>query len=258
MNINLDLHQLSKKSTSTNHYRDFFMEILSHKQHYSFIYTDASVMVNRVGMAIIHEDTQIQWKLSNKCSIYTAEALAILKAIEFATHKVQANQIIILSDSLSTLYSIQNQWKPTDLARKIHNAHTIATLAGKKISYMWIPGRCNIEGNELADKAAKQAHLADNLFTSQDFTYQDVKRIITKDTHNQWENKLVEQTTKLHEIKRMAHLWPFPAKISRKQETAITRLRIGHTHITHQHLMKREEPPDYTNFSDKFQLMKAV
>jgi len=33
-------------------------------------------MVNRVGMAIIHGDTQIQWKLSNKCSIYTAEAQA--------------------------------------------------------------------------------------------------------------------------------------------------------------------------------------
>jgi len=112
---------------------------------------------------------------------------------------------------------------------------------------MWIPGHCNIEGNELADKAAKLAHLADNLFTSQDFTYQDVKRIIAKDTHNQWENKWAEQTTKLHEIKRTAHPWPFPANIFRKQETAITRFRIGHTRITHQHLMKREEPPDCTD-----------
>ena len=159
-----------KKSTSTNHYRNIFMEILSHIQHHALIYTDASVMVNRVGMAIIHEDTRIKWILSNKCSIYTAESLAILKAIEFATHKVQANQIIILSDSLSTLYSIQNQFKPSDLARQIHNAHNTATLSGKKISYLWIPGHCNVEGNELADKAAKLAHLAENPFTSQDFT----------------------------------------------------------------------------------------
>jgi len=243
MNIILDLHQLPKKYTSSTQYRNLFMEILSSKQQHALIYTDASVAVNRVGMAIIHGDTHIQWKLSNKCSIYTAEALAILKAIEFATNKVEAKQIIILSDSLSSLMSIQNQWKPTDLARKIHNAHSTATFAGKQISFMWIPGHCNIRGNELADKAAKQAHLANNPLTSLVFTYQDVKRIIAKEAHNQWENKWAAETTKLQEIKRTTYPWPFPANISRKQETAITRLRIGHTHITHQHLMKGEEPP---------------
>ncbi|XP_015365938.1 PREDICTED: uncharacterized protein LOC107163176, partial [Diuraphis noxia] len=103
-----------------------------------------------------------------------------------------------------------------------------------------------IEGNELADKAAKLAHLANNSFTSLDFTYQDVKRIIAKDAHDQWEKKWAEQTTKLHEIKRTTYPWPFSANISRKHQTVITRLRIGHTHITHQHLMKRGEPPDCT------------
>jgi len=147
ININLDLHQLPKKSTSTTQYRNLFMKILSSKQQHALIYTDVSVMANRVGMAFIHGDTHIQWKLSNKCSIYTAEALAIFKAIEFATNKVEANQIIILSDSLSSLMSIQNQWKPTDLPRKIHNAYTTATFAGKQISYTWIHGHCNIEGN---------------------------------------------------------------------------------------------------------------
>eukprot|EP00102_Acyrthosiphon_pisum_P014593 XP_008184726.1 PREDICTED: uncharacterized protein LOC103309877 [Acyrthosiphon pisum] len=87
ININLDLHQLPKKSTSSSQYRNLFMEILSSKQQHALIYTDASIVENRVGMAIIHGDTHIQWKLSNKCSIYTAEALAILKAIEFATNK---------------------------------------------------------------------------------------------------------------------------------------------------------------------------
>lgn len=118
------------------------------------VYTDASVTVNHVGIAIIHGDTQIQWKWSNKCSIYTTEALAILKVIKFSTHKVEADQIIIFSVSLSILMSIQNQWNLTDLARKIHKAYTTATLAGKQISYLWIPGHCNLEGNELADNAA--------------------------------------------------------------------------------------------------------
>jgi len=82
-------------------------------------------------MAIIYEDIQIQWKLSKKCSIYTAEALVILKGFELTT-----NKIIILSNSLSSLISLQNQWKPTNIARKIQNTHIRASFTGKLISYM--------------------------------------------------------------------------------------------------------------------------
>ena len=32
-------------------------------------------------------------------------------------------------------------------------------------------------------------------------------------------------------------------KISRKEETTLSRLRIGHSHITHSYLLKKEEPP---------------
>jgi len=78
--------------------------------------------------------------------------------------------------------------------------------------------------------------------TALDFSYQAVKRIITKDIHDQWENKWVKLSSKLHEIKRTTYLWPFPENTSRKQKTAITCLRIGHTHIAHQNLMKREDP----------------
>lgn len=99
----------------------------------------------------------------------------------------------VISYLLFTLISIYYQWKLTDLARKIHNAHTTATLSGKQISYMWIPG---IEGNELADKAAKLAYLANSSLTSLGFTYQGVKKIIAIDAHDQWENKWAEQTTK--------------------------------------------------------------
>jgi len=100
----------------------------------------------------------------------------------------------------------------------------------------------NITGNERADKAAKLAHSSNYSLTALDFSYQDVKRTIAKDIHDQWENKWVKLSSKLHEIKRTTYPCHFLENTSRKQETAITRLRIGYTHITHQHLMKREDP----------------
>jgi hypothetical protein len=50
-------------------------------------------------------------------------------------------------------------------------------------------------------------------------------------------------TTKLNAIKRSILPWTFPVNTPRKYETAINRLRIGHTRLTHAHLMKKEDPP---------------
>lgn len=71
-------------------------------------------------------------------------------------------------------------------------------------------------------------------------SYQDVK-----ETHGLWENKWLKLSAKLHKIKRTPYPWLFSENITRKQETAVTRLRIVHyTHITHQLLMNREESPN--------------
>lgn len=78
------------------------------------LYLQMPAMENSV--AIIHSDTQMQWKLSNKCSIYTAEALAILNATNFTANKTVVSQAIILSNSLSSL--TRNQ---PDMPRKINN-----------------------------------------------------------------------------------------------------------------------------------------
>ena len=62
------------------------------------IYTDASNKEGRVGMALICNETTIQWKLSNNCSIYTPEAFAILKYIEYSISNIDDNNITIFSD----------------------------------------------------------------------------------------------------------------------------------------------------------------
>lgn len=88
------------------------------------------------GMAIFHEDKQkknIQGKLSNKCSIYIAEALAILKVIEYIISEINHDYITIHSDSLSTVTSLLNLHNPIDSRRKIQNAHYRAQLSSKNI-----------------------------------------------------------------------------------------------------------------------------
>jgi len=104
-------------------------------------------------------------------------------------------------------------------------------------------GHRNTEENKQADKA-QLSHPSNSSITFPAFSYQDVKWTIAKETHGLWENKRLKFTAKLHEIKITSYPWLFSENITRKQETVtVTRLRIWHTHITHQHLvMKREEP----------------
>jgi len=60
-----------------------------------------------VGAAVTYQDTEIMLKLPNDCSIYTAEAQAIIQAIDLIKNK-NIQKAIIFSDSLSTLMSIQS------------------------------------------------------------------------------------------------------------------------------------------------------
>uniref|UniRef100_A0A8D8W0E2 Uncharacterized protein n=1 Tax=Cacopsylla melanoneura TaxID=428564 RepID=A0A8D8W0E2_9HEMI len=48
---------------------------------------------------------------------------------------------------------------------------------------------------------------------------------------------------KLLEIKKDTKPWNPPYELSRKDQVSITRIRIGHTNLTHCHLMKKENPP---------------
>ncbi|KAL1457596.1 hypothetical protein WDU94_007809, partial [Cyamophila willieti] len=51
------------------------------------------------------------------------------------------------------------------------------------------------------------------------------------------------ENNKLHEIKAENKAWHPPYEISRKKQVCLTRLRIGHTNLTHVFLMKKENPP---------------
>lgn len=85
--------------------------------------------------------------------LFTVGAFAILKAIEqvHIIHKVDTTNVIIFSySSLYSLISLRNPLHNPycDIIRKIQNTHIRAQLTGKHITYMWISGHCNIDGNE--------------------------------------------------------------------------------------------------------------
>lgn len=88
------------------------------------------------------------------CSIYTAEAIAILSALKHIENYPHQNYNIF-TDSLSTINSIQNIFQTNDIATKIINQVEHLKIQNKNVQFIWTPGHCKIYGNDLADQHAK-------------------------------------------------------------------------------------------------------
>lgn len=72
------------------------------------LFTDASKTEISVGFEVIIDKVAHKFRLLTQNSTFTTEALVVEKAIKLVT-EIPTNSINILTDSLSTLKTIQNE-----------------------------------------------------------------------------------------------------------------------------------------------------
>ena len=79
--------------------------------------------------------------------------------------------------------------------------------------------------------------------------YGDLKKHINVLLKRKWKSQWDEAVNnKLHEIHPLLGLWPGGSRIIRREESVLTRIRIGHTHLTHCFLLKGEDHPQCIAF----------
>nr|KAG5704907.1 hypothetical protein BaRGS_003890 [Batillaria attramentaria] len=127
------------------------------------IYTDGSVLGSgEVGCAFVIPDLGItrRYKLNAGLSIFSAEMYAILMACTFVNDMPNPPLgVVILSDSKSSLQALERGGtrNRSDVQSEIlFLAHQIITK-GTILALMWLPSHSGIRGNELADRAARDA-----------------------------------------------------------------------------------------------------
>ena len=104
------------------------------------------------------------------------------------------------------------------------------------IDLCWVPRHVNVRGNEKAEAAAKDAALRAPTVPHKAIPHTDMRRplreAITNGWHRKW-NSLARED------------WSSSHNKSRRIETVLTWLRLGHTNITHVYLMQGQtEPPE--------------
>ncbi|KAL1448037.1 hypothetical protein WDU94_012202 [Cyamophila willieti] len=183
-------------------------------------------------------------KLHSWNTVFTAEAQAILQALKYIKQKTTPDNYLILTDSLSTLHAIKNTSTKKFIVEEIQALYTLNLTKKNDIKFIWVPSHVNIEGNEQADEAAKQACASDECMYLPEVDVEDaksyMKKFIKLKWHEEWRNT---ERNKLREIKSDVSPWIPDEKLNRREQVVLSRIRIGHTNYTHQHLMKKEEVP---------------
>ena len=105
----------------------------------------------------------------------------------------------------------------------------------------WLPSHVGIKGNEAADVKAKSSLDLD--ISNLKVPFVDFKPFIDKYILSKWQMSWKgAMYNKLHEIKPVLGN-NIIGRPLRREDVVLTRLRIGHTIITHSYLIKQEDQP---------------
>ena len=147
------------------------------------------------------------------CSNYEAEVSAIVEAaVQLWTLQTEAADVVFLTDARSVLEALQ-----ADKLPHVENAMGLLEHA-ERIVLQWIPSHCGVEGNEMADKLAKEGATAEQ--PDAPITYKE-KRTLIKATRR----KPPAPKDDYHAL-------------NRQQQVIIFRLRTDHNRLRW-HLFKK-------------------
>ena len=216
------------------------------------MYTDGSKINEKVGAAAVikrlFQDGKTTRNLSKRLpdgsSIFSAEATAITLALDYynAMPAVR-HDVVIYSDSLSCLQAIQGEDTEHPLLCRIMNLLWKLNDKGTHVKFCWIPSHCGIEGNEAADKLAKES-LGLNIDALLGIYHADLKPQVNAYVQQLMQVKWDVEVHGRDLYLLKANLAP-PDRykhLKRAEEVAMTRLRIGHCKATKGHIVSRGPP----------------
>jgi len=240
-----DFMSLNKSMANEEAVNQIFQDVAETRYHkFLEIYTDGSKFVkpDSTTAAYVVEDLEIEksWLLPGYMSILDAELYAINKAIEQVCqiHSCLSEYrgAVIYTDSLSVIKLLQNRSPPS-------NRHTVFNIQNTllqiirflrlELKVQWIPGHMDIKGNERVDLMAKAAHNLE-VSTWNKKTTRVIMREMKNELAKMWENKWKENADILNKGKHLTQIreslgyWEWAENKSRRIETAMARLRLGH------------------------------
>ena len=169
--------------------------------------------------------------------------LAVLSALRFIFFSSSSvNSYTIFMDSMSVLTSLGSLFPYHHLVQEIQDWFCLLRNRRKiSVTFCWVPSLVGVVGNELADVAAKTAarlcHISGMGVPLSDF--RSFIKFYCRDLwQDHWSN--LSNNFKLKSIRPSVLPW-LHCRVDRRSSIVLTRLRIGHSYLTHKYLMASGE-----------------
>lgn len=237
--IDISLSKQPKASTPAHHYLAEHRRIQAEHKDWNFFYTDGSHNSEQTGAAFIALDSPSEpqcFPLHPLCCSYDAELYGLYQCLCYIKlHRV--SPAAVFSDSLSALQALSTLYTRDPFVYIIQQLlHQLSQ--SHRLFLCWIPAHIGIHGNEKADAAAASAA---NM-TSAPLPFLPagaIQRQLHSAISHTWQLRwtTLGQQRHLYSIKPLIQDWETAYLTPRTAEIAVARLRLGHTRMTHGHLM---------------------
>lgn len=226
--IDWRIHGMVRAGDNATKVAAAFGEVAQDYQQDRKIFTDGSLKDGVVGAGVVDGTTRSTFRLPKQCSVFSAEALAIMKALENAPD--DGRRVAVFSDSLSVLAAVEGGGSKHPWVQRIEEL-----MRERNVVLVWIPGHTGIAGNDAADEAAKQAHQLEP--SDLPIPRQDLLRWAREVIQAAWNGEwLGYREIFLRRIKPTTTAGK--DRPNQEEQRALTRLRIGHTRLTHGEVFK--------------------
>jgi len=229
--------KLSKKDPALNS-KMLALEVISRYESSLAVYTDGSKdESSRTGASFHIPEAKISkgLRLTEKISVYATELTAIKISLEWIIKNktaecLQGNRnITIFTDSLSSVQSLEAKSSKSrpDLINEIF---LLKQRIQNSITVVWIPSHVDIQGNEAADRLAKDALKNESIDLNVNLGFNEVYEDINQHVLQVWQDKWSKAQKGAHyrSIEPLvSNKSKYADRTNRAKEVLISRLRLG-------------------------------
>lgn len=238
--IDTQLHENRREMSEAISLITYVSEYIKNS-HYSFlqIYTDGSKNLDngRTGAAFYVTEFEVKkaGRITNGTSIYTGEMIAILMALEWV-YEVRPDKVIICSDSMAVLNSLQSfETNRTDILIEIMIRLYSLKQMRIIIRFMWVPAHVGIQGNEEADKVAKESLKMEEPIINISLSRAEGKQLILEACNRKWQTDwdTCHKGRYFYRIQKTVKKSKISLNLSRREQIIFTHLRTGHSNLNY-------------------------
>uniref|UniRef100_A0A1Y1LD70 Uncharacterized protein n=1 Tax=Photinus pyralis TaxID=7054 RepID=A0A1Y1LD70_PHOPY len=232
------------RATHRGNIQETFERYKIRHMEYNFIYTTIWHSLTSVWCANYANEEVKKWQLPNECSKLTASLISILKALETCEEDAKG-KYIICSTYESGIKQL-SQTLPTN-ALVLAILEKITNLKNKdiRIKMLYTPMQLNTYEMKAVEQPIQAASKQNNKLGTIEKIYliDDVIASIKRKIKAKWQNLWEDSNSQMKEIVPDVTNIPRNEHLRKRDQIIWTRLAIGHTRITHSHLLLGRNRP---------------